>query len=98
MTMATQDAATRASDPADRSSRPAALDTAGLTTTDAGDSGWRVTDDRTGADDPRHVVAFIRDRGSDVEVLWIRGTIAAPGRFPTIGDALHAIRDCVEDR
>ena len=90
MTIAPQDAALRLS----AEDHPLDDDRSGaecFTISEAGQGGWRVTDARKAADDPGHVVAFISDRGPEVEVLWIRGSIDAPGCFATVRHALDAI-------
>jgi len=96
MTIAPQDAALRlsvADHPLDDDSPRAGC----FTISEAGQGGWRVTDDRKAADDPGHVVAFVGDRGPEVEVLWIRGSIDAPGCFATVRHALDAISARIGD-
>ena len=56
-----------------------------------GDSAWRVSDVRTPEDDPARVVAFIECHDRDVEVLWIRGSVAGPQTFRDLDQALDAV-------
>ena len=44
-------------------------------------------------EDARHVVAFVEGHEEDVEVVWLRGAISAPGRFDDLDTALDAIDD-----
>jgi len=54
---------------------------------------WRVCDSRVPDEDALHVVAFIESDEESVEVVWVRGSIIAPGRFETLDAAVDAIED-----
>ena len=54
---------------------------------------WRVCDARVPEEDALHVVAFIESDEESVEVVWVRGSIVAPGRFETLDAAVDAIED-----
>ncbi|GAA3209557.1 hypothetical protein [Microbacterium terregens] len=58
-----------------------------------GENSWRVSDASVPEDDPLHVVAFVEARDDDVDVIWLRGAISVPGRFPDLDSALDAIDD-----
>jgi hypothetical protein len=64
-----------------------------LEVTAAGDTSWRVADASVPDEDALHVVAFIEAHEEDVEVVWLRGAISAPGRFGDLDSALDAIDD-----
>jgi hypothetical protein len=66
-----------------------------LEVTAASDSSWRVSDASVPDEDALHVVAFIEAREEDVEVVWLRGAISAPGRFENLDSALDAIDDFI---
>lgn len=66
-----------------------------LQLTPLGAASWRVSDLRVPADDASHVVAFVESRGSDVEVVWLRGCIDPPGRFADLDSALDSIAAAV---
>lgn len=66
-----------------------------LETIPVGENAWRVSDASVGEDDPLHVVAFVEARDEEVEVVWLRGAMSAPGRFPDLDRALDAIDDVV---
>ena len=58
-----------------------------------GDASWRVSDASVPEEDSLHVVAFVEAHEEDVEVVWLRGAVAAPGRFRDLDSALDAIDD-----
>ena len=62
-----------------------------LEATSVGDAAWRVSDAAVPEEDARHVVAFVEAHDQDVEVVWLRGAISAPGRFDDLDTALDAI-------
>ena len=62
-----------------------------LEMTPLGPASWRVSDLRVPADEATHVVAFVEERAADVEIVWLRGCIDAPGRFEDIDSALDSI-------
>ncbi|WP_314506826.1 hypothetical protein [uncultured Microbacterium sp.] len=64
-----------------------------LEATSVGEEAWRVSDVSVPEEDARHVVAFIEEHEDDVEVVWLRGAISAPGRFGDLDAALDAIDD-----
>jgi hypothetical protein len=64
-----------------------------LEATSVGDAAWRVSDVSVPEEDARHVVAFVEGHEEDVEVVWLRGAISAPGRFDDLDTALDAIDD-----
>jgi hypothetical protein len=66
-----------------------------LETTAVGECSWRVSDMSVPEEDPRHVVAFVEADSDDVEIVWIRGARAAPGRFRDLDTALDAIDDVI---
>ena len=45
--------------------------------------------------DSLHVVVFVEAHEDGVEVVWLRGAIAAPGRFRGLDSALDAIDDVI---
>jgi hypothetical protein len=66
-----------------------------LETTLVGDSSWRVSDASIPEEDSLHVVAFVEAHEHDVEIVWLRGAITAPGRFHDLDSALDAIDDVI---
>lgn len=66
-----------------------------LEATPLGDTAWRVSDASVPDEHPLHVVAFIEAHETDVEVVWLRGAISAPGRFDDVDSALDAIDDII---
>ena len=64
-----------------------------LETTPVGEASWRVSDASVPEEDSLHVVAFVEAHDDDVEVVWLRGATAAPGRFHDLDGALDAIDD-----
>ena len=66
-----------------------------LEVTAASDSSWRVSDATVPDEDALHVIAFIEAHEEDVEVVWLRGAICAPGRFENLDSALDAIDDFI---
>jgi len=66
-----------------------------LETTSVGDASWRVSDASVPEEDSLHVVAFVEAHEEDVEVVWLRGAVAAPGRFRDLDSALDAIDDVI---
>jgi hypothetical protein len=64
-----------------------------LEATTVGEAAWRVSDAAVPEEDARHVVAFVEAHEDDVEVVWLRGAISAPGRFEDLDTALDAIDD-----
>ena len=60
-----------------------------------GDASWRVSDASVPEEDSGHVVAFVEAHEEDVEVVWLRGAVAAPGRFRDLDSALDAIDDVI---
>jgi hypothetical protein len=60
-----------------------------------GDSGYRVCDASVPDEHAAHVVAFIEKHPQDVEVVWLRGAVAAPGQFESMDCALDAIDDVI---
>jgi hypothetical protein len=64
-----------------------------LEATSVGDAAWRVSDAAVPEEDARHVVAFVEAHEEDVEVVWLRGAVSAPGRFDDLDTALDAIDD-----
>lgn len=64
-----------------------------LELTETAEGAWRVSDARVPEEDPLHVVAFIESRGEVLDVVWVRGSIVAPGSFEDLGEALDAIDD-----
>jgi len=69
-----------------------------LALTEAGEGAWRVCDTRVPETGASHIVASIEAHDEDVEVLWIRGAIDAPGHFHDLHTALVAIDEIVEAR
>jgi hypothetical protein len=69
-----------------------------LALTEAGEGAWRVCDTRVPQTGAAHIVASIEAHDEDVEVLWIRGAIDAPGHFNDLHTALIAIDEIVEAR
>ena len=64
-----------------------------LELTETAEGAWRVSDARVPEEDPLHVVAFIESRGEVLDVVWVRGSIVAPGSFTSLEEALGAIDD-----
>ena len=62
-----------------------------LELTPLGPASWRVSDLSVPADEATHVVAFVEGHDADVEVVWLRGCIDAPGRFEDLDSALDSI-------
>jgi hypothetical protein len=62
-----------------------------LELTPLGPASWRVSDRSVPAHEVTHVVAFVEGRDADVEVVWLRGCIDAPGRFEDLDSALDSI-------
>jgi 1,4-dihydroxy-2-naphthoyl-CoA synthase len=72
------------------------IDHGHLEATSVGGTAWRVSDATRPETDSLHVVAFVEARGDDdVEVVWLRGAVSAPGRFHDLDSALDAIDDAV---
>lgn len=67
-----------------------------LALTEAGEGAWRVCDTRVPEAGASHIVASIEAHDADVEVLWVRGAIDAPGHFNDLQTALIAIDEIVE--
>ena len=64
----------------------------------AGERAWRVCDTRVPETGASHIVASIEAHEEDVEVLWVRGAIDAPGHFHDLQTALIAIDEIVDAR
>ncbi|HYJ49496.1 MAG TPA: hypothetical protein VEX12_06225 [Microbacterium sp.] len=64
-----------------------------LELTETTEGAWRVSDARVPEEDPLHVVAFIESHDEVLEVVWVRGSIVAPGSFNALEEALDAIDD-----
>ena len=69
-----------------------------LALTEAGGGAWRVCDTRVPETGAAHIVASIEAHDGEVEVLWIRGAIDAPGHFDDLQTALLAIDEIVQAR
>jgi hypothetical protein len=66
-----------------------------LELTAVGAAAWRVSDARIPEDDALRVVAFVDCAGGDAEVVWLRGSLSEPRRFPDLERAVDAIADVV---
>ena len=62
-----------------------------LELTPLGPASWRVSDLSVPPSEATHVVAFVEGHDADVEVVWLRGCIDAPGRFEDLDSALASI-------
>jgi hypothetical protein len=69
-----------------------------LELTALGPASWRVSDLNVPANEATHVVAFVEGHDADVEVVWLRGCIDAPGRFEDLDSALDSIAAAVSSR
>lgn len=69
-----------------------------LALTKAGEGAWRVCDTRVPETRAAHIVASIEAHEKDVEVLWVRGAVDAPGHFHDLQTALMAIEEIVTER
>jgi hypothetical protein len=66
-----------------------------LELTAVGPTAWRVSDARAAEDDATRVVAFVDCAGVDAEVVWLRGSLSEPRRFPDLERALDAVAEAV---
>ena len=64
-----------------------------LELTAVAEGAWRVSDLRVPDEDASHVVAFIEACDESLEVVWLRGSIAALDLFDTRESALDTIDD-----